>query len=161
MVASESNAYRHELALAVLPLIRILDARVASLRLPPERMKRIRPVRRFWRKTLLLDMWSWKCAYCKSTLDVDNVTVDHVWPKSEGGKVTFCNIVPACRTCQVRKGSKFYLSFLKEMGFSQEEASEWFDQVTWRPVLAELRPNSSAAQSRLSAFTDSEVWDLL
>ena len=45
-----------------------------------------------------------KCAYC----GVEGVrfTIDHVIPKSKGGKSTFENCVTSCKPCNLRKGSK-------------------------------------------------------
>ncbi len=41
------------------------------------------------------------CAYCGSKL---NLTLDHVIPKSKGGKTTWNNLVAACRKCNSKKG---------------------------------------------------------
>lgn len=45
-----------------------------------------------------------KCAYCGDS-DV-RLTIDHVIPKSRGGKSTFDNCVASCKPCNNRKGSK-------------------------------------------------------
>ena len=44
-----------------------------------------------------------KCQYCGST---KNLTIDHVIPKSKGGKDTWDNLVAACSTCNSLKGDK-------------------------------------------------------
>jgi 5-methylcytosine-specific restriction endonuclease McrA len=44
------------------------------------------------------------CAYCGRT-DA-KLTVDHIKPKSSGGKSTFENCVSACRECNLKKGNK-------------------------------------------------------
>ena len=43
-----------------------------------------------------------KCVYCGSS---ENLTVDHVRPKSRGGMDTADNLVTACRPCNQAKGS--------------------------------------------------------
>ena len=43
-----------------------------------------------------------KCVYCGSK---DNLTLDHVVPKSGGGRDTWDNLVTACQKCNSRKGS--------------------------------------------------------
>ncbi len=43
------------------------------------------------------------CQYCGST---DNLTIDHVIPKSRGGTNTWENVVAACFKCNNKKGSK-------------------------------------------------------
>ena len=43
------------------------------------------------------------CMYCGSD---ENLTVDHVIPKSKGGKSTWENCVAACQKCNNKKGDK-------------------------------------------------------
>lgn len=42
-----------------------------------------------------------KCAYCESKY---NLTIDHIHPKSKGGKDTWENLISACFRCNARKG---------------------------------------------------------
>ncbi|GAB4395753.1 MAG: HNH endonuclease [Microscillaceae bacterium] len=42
-----------------------------------------------------------RCQYCGSVKDL---TLDHVIPRSRGGRSTWDNLVTACRTCNSRKG---------------------------------------------------------
>ncbi len=51
-----------------------------------------------------------KCVYCGSS---ENLTVDHVRPKSKGGTDTADNLVTACRPCNQAKGSMQLDIFLK------------------------------------------------
>ena len=44
-----------------------------------------------------------RCQYCGSR---EKLTVDHVMPKSRGGKDTWENLVTACTPCNNRKGSR-------------------------------------------------------
>ena len=48
----------------------------------------------------------WICQYCYQGFDPDDLTIDHVIPKSRGGKTEWENIVSCCRKCNVKKGSK-------------------------------------------------------
>lgn len=41
------------------------------------------------------------CQYCGANKDL---TLDHLIPKSKGGKSTWTNLVTACKTCNSRKG---------------------------------------------------------
>lgn len=43
------------------------------------------------------------CQYCGST---GEMTFDHVVPRSRGGRTTWDNVVAACGTCNLRKGSR-------------------------------------------------------
>lgn len=45
------------------------------------------------------------CQYC-GTKERDNLTFDHLIPRSRGGKTTWQNIVTACSPCNLRKGNK-------------------------------------------------------
>lgn len=44
-----------------------------------------------------------RCQYCSSR---DRLTIDHVVPKSRGGKDTWENLVAACVPCNNRKGNR-------------------------------------------------------
>ena len=47
-----------------------------------------------------------QCQYCDKNLTIKDCTIDHVIPKSKGGKHTWTNVVIACRKCNQKKGSK-------------------------------------------------------
>jgi hypothetical protein len=46
------------------------------------------------------------CAYCGDVHEPKSLTIDHVHPKSKGGKNTWVNCVTACKPCNLRKGNK-------------------------------------------------------
>lgn len=59
----------------------------------------------FSRKNVLLrDKYT--CAYCGYCGDKKLITIDHVIPRSKGGKDTFENCVACCVHCNERKGDK-------------------------------------------------------
>jgi 5-methylcytosine-specific restriction endonuclease McrA len=45
------------------------------------------------------------CQYCGSEFSVDDLTLDHVVPKSLGGKLDWDNVVTACTSCNFMKGA--------------------------------------------------------
>jgi 5-methylcytosine-specific restriction endonuclease McrA len=47
----------------------------------------------------------WQCQYCADTFKTDELTFDHVIPRSRGGRTAWANIVTACQCCNKRKGS--------------------------------------------------------
>ena len=47
-----------------------------------------------------------QCQYCANFFPDDKLTMDHVIPKSRGGKNTWENLVAACKKCNQKKGSK-------------------------------------------------------
>ena len=64
-----------------------------------ERVWRVPPVNR--REVLRRDKYT--CQYCGST---KQLTLDHVIPRSKGGKHTWDNVVIACERCNSRKGDR-------------------------------------------------------
>ena len=60
-------------------------------------------------RNLIYKRDNYQCQYCGSK---QNLTIDHVKPKSKGGNDTWTNLVTACSSCNVKKGSKT----LKESG---------------------------------------------
>lgn len=53
-------------------------------------------------KSAVLARDNHKCAYCGD----DATTVDHIDPKSRGGKMIFLNAVACCRPCNQKKADK-------------------------------------------------------
>ena len=47
-----------------------------------------------------------QCQYCQDTFDYDDLTIDHVVPRSLGGKTSWENCATSCKACNFRKGSK-------------------------------------------------------
>ena len=66
------------------------------------------PVPRFFNLPLsrrsLLSRDNYTCQYCGST--EHPLTIDHVIPKSRGGKTEWTNVVAACVACNRKKGNK-------------------------------------------------------
>jgi 5-methylcytosine-specific restriction endonuclease McrA len=58
-------------------------------------------------KTNLLYRDDFKCQYCGNSFHEKDLTMDHVIPKSKGGKKTFDNIVMSCRRCNEYKADKY------------------------------------------------------
>jgi hypothetical protein len=52
------------------------------------------------------------CQFCGKKFRTEELTMDHVVPKSKGGRVTWKNIVLACTTCNNKKGGRY----LKDSG---------------------------------------------
>lgn len=49
---------------------------------------------------------NYRCQYCALKCATDELTYDHVVPRSKGGKTTWENIVSACYTCNRRKANR-------------------------------------------------------
>jgi 5-methylcytosine-specific restriction endonuclease McrA len=48
----------------------------------------------------------WRCQYCGQRFRGDELTYEHVVPRSQGGRTTWENIVMACVACNRRKGNR-------------------------------------------------------
>lgn len=46
------------------------------------------------------------CQYCGNKFPTENLTFDHVVPRSRGGRTTWENVVTACSPCNLSKGNK-------------------------------------------------------
>jgi len=46
------------------------------------------------------------CQYCQKNFKVEELTFDHVIPRSKGGKTQWQNVVTSCRNCNTQKGNK-------------------------------------------------------
>lgn len=65
-----------------------------------------RPRRPRFRKKVLFNRDRWRCGYCDKKLSTRTATIDHVYPESRGGRLTWENCVTACSACNRRKANK-------------------------------------------------------
>jgi hypothetical protein len=93
------------------------------------------------------DAWGC-CAYCGRSEDDKGeelaLTLDHVRPRSRGGSTLRSNLIPACRRCNLSKGSErdwhgWYLKQQFYCGDRAERIRAWL-----QPKLKELRDSASA-----------------
>ena len=68
-----------------------------------------------------------ECQYCG---DREDLTFDHLIPRSRGGQTTWDNVVAACSTCNLRKG-----------GLPSSRARMWPTQKPYQPSIADLHKN--------------------
>lgn len=54
----------------------------------------------------LLARDNFQCQYCRTELTAKEATLDHVTPRSQGGKTSWENVVCACGTCNRKKGGR-------------------------------------------------------
>jgi 5-methylcytosine-specific restriction endonuclease McrA len=67
------------------------------------------------------------CAYCGRTFSTNNLTYDHVIPRSQGGRHRWENLVAACSACNGRKADR-----------TPERARMPLLWRPWRPTVEEL-----------------------
>lgn len=57
-------------------------------------------------KKLVLQRDEWTCVYCGVGVDEDTFSIDHILPRSRGGRSSFENTVCACKPCNSKKANK-------------------------------------------------------
>src|SRR5512139_1308408 len=67
------------------------------------------------------------CQYCGTR---DDLTFDHLLPRSRGGHTTWINVVAACSPCNLRKGN-----------LTMDEAKMWPSQMPFQPSVNHLHRN--------------------
>jgi 5-methylcytosine-specific restriction endonuclease McrA len=75
------------------------------------------------RNVLIRDRF--KCAYCGARRE--KLSIDHIIPKSRGGKMTFENCVAACKPCNLKKG-----------GRTPNEARMYLKARPYQPTISEF-----------------------
>ena len=66
-----------------------------------------------------------RCAYCGSPRD--RLSIDHIIPRSRGGRTTFENCVTACKACNLKKG-----------GRTPSEAGMYLRVKAFQPTISEF-----------------------
>jgi hypothetical protein len=95
--------------------------------------------KRKWRQSIK-EKWNYECAYCGSE---ENLTLDHITPRSKGGSDRITNVLCACKNCNTSKGHQsWYDWYMQQSFFTTEKLSaiiEWQKQIndneyyTYRP----------------------------
>ncbi len=60
---------------------------------------------KFTRKNIY-EHYRHRCCYCGKKLPTSELNLDHVVPRSRGGKTTWDNIITSCVKCNIKKGNK-------------------------------------------------------
>ena len=68
--------------------------------------------KRLWRRSIK-EHFDYTCIYCGKSYDLSQLSIDHVHPKSKGGRDIASNAVCACTKCNQDKGSTHWLNFIR------------------------------------------------
>lgn len=68
--------------------------------------KRATPLKYSRQNLYLRDMF--QCQYCENVFDSEDLTIDHVVPKSQGGRLSWENTVTCCRECNTKKANNYW-----------------------------------------------------
>lgn len=112
-------------------------------RVPPRRVK-------FSRRNIFLRD-NFTCQYCGCRPPQSELTIDHVLPKSKGGRSTWENVVLSCVKCNSRKGS-----------LSVAEAGLKLAKKPKRPHWLACALQAASAQNRplWTKFLDEAYWNV-
>lgn len=69
------------------------------------------------------------CQYCGQTFNVKELTMDHIIPKSQGGKSSWLNIVSCCVPCNSRKANRTPVQAGMKLIHSPQEP-RWLNPIT-------------------------------
>jgi 5-methylcytosine-specific restriction endonuclease McrA len=53
----------------------------------------------------IYELYGYKCCYCGKKFPSSELNLDHIIPKSRGGKTDWSNVVTACLQCNIKKGN--------------------------------------------------------
>jgi len=110
-----------------------------------------------------------RCQYCGAEPPMDEITIDHIVPRSKGGQSVFKNCVLACIACNLKKGNKMLdqtgmrLRRMKRLS-NGEWTTVYYDipkRPVWNPLYALRRktfPKSWGAFLR--NFDEALYWEV-
>ena len=70
--------------------------------------------KRLWRRSIK-EHFDCTCVYCGGTYDSNELSLDHVHPRSRGGGDTN-NVVCSCVRCNQEKGSSYWKDYISRHG---------------------------------------------
>lgn len=93
---------------------------------------------------------SFYCQYCSTKSPAEDLTFDHVVPRSRGGRTKWDNVVTACQSCNLKKGNRLP----RECGMALQRYPE-------RPSTYELQRNGRAFPPNYlhESWRDFLYWD--
>ena len=87
-----------------------------------------------------------QCQYCSIFLPKEELTLDHVLPRSKGGKNSWTNLVAACKKCNQKKGDR-----------TPEQANMYLIRSPYRPKTNILR---AVNKNQINPIWKDYLWNL-
>lgn len=91
----------------------------------------------------------WQCQYCGKQCRADDVTLDHVLPRAQGGKTTWENIACACVVCNSLKADK-----------TPEQAGMKLRRTPKKPMLGFLPRRKRVQPKNWEHFLSEAYWEV-
>lgn len=106
---------------------------------------------------------NYTCQYCGSITDL---SVDHIWPRSKGGKNELCNLITACKSCNSSKNGRTLREWIEYKNGPivpptslriitiHEDKSESFSELSipYLDILQELAPKLVSGEITFTVF---------
>lgn len=93
------------------------------------------------------------CQYCAKVSKAEELTFDHVIPRSKGGKTEWENVVTSCRSCNTAKGNKS----LKKLGISLNKNPNVPSNYELKEIGRQYPPNYLHKEWNDFLYWDSEL----
>jgi 5-methylcytosine-specific restriction endonuclease McrA len=106
---------------------------------------------RFTRKNLYKH-YGHKCCYCGNKFKSEDLNLDHIIPKSRGGKTDWSNIVLSCLKCNSDKDNKTPSEARLKMHYQPSKP-------VWRPSYAVCMGTGVKVRQSWKKFIDSVYWN--
>lgn len=110
-----------------------------------------------------------RCQYCGRQPAPDDITMDHIHPKSKGGQSTFENCVLCCTACNLKKGNRSLAEAgMRLQKLKRHSNGQWsmvyYDtpkRPQWNPLYALRRKTYPPSwQAFLKHFDESLYWEV-
>ena len=87
--------------------------------------------KKLWRRAIK-EHFNCTCVYCGKNYERNELTIDHVKPRSNGGDSSLRNLVPACRRCNKEKGSSYWLNWMRSrFGYEPQREKRILDHIAY------------------------------
>jgi 5-methylcytosine-specific restriction endonuclease McrA len=100
----------------------------------------------------IYEHYEYRCCYCGKKFTSSNLNLEHVIPRSRGGKTSWANIVTACIPCNLKKGDKLP----SEAGMKLLLRPS---KPRWRGIISLALSPSVKIRSSWQRFIDNVYWD--
>lgn len=86
------------------------------------------------KKLTVYEKYSGKCAYCGDNLSIENMHIDHIYPKALGGSNGINNLNASCIYCNTTKGNKTLEEYRLHMMIKNSEFSGIINGRQWQEI---------------------------
>ncbi|MBU2568265.1 MAG: HNH endonuclease [Elusimicrobia bacterium] len=101
----------------------------------------------------IYEHYNYKCCYCGKKLPPTQLNLDHVVPRSRGGRTDWKNVVTSCISCNLKKGS----FLLEEAGMKLKIKP---NRPAVNPCLSLILKSPAKVKSSWQKFIDSVYWNI-